>query len=220
MAKPKLIDITPRISERLGVFPGDVGFRRNVSLAFDKGHHLTLSSIQTSVHLGAHTDAPNHYHADGEGIATRDPWIYMGKCLVLEAKVPRGARVGRQHLSEKWQKATEWPAQRILVKTGSFPDPDDWNSDFCSFEPALIEEWARAGVKLVGIDTPSIDPEKDETMASHKVVAKNDLAILEGIVLTEASEGLYTLIALPLPIEDADASPVRAVLLNDPNLFS
>ena len=210
---PKLYDITPVISERIGVFPGDVSFRRNVSMDFKKGDNLVLSSIQTSLHLGAHTDGPNHYSATGEGIGERDLRIYMGKCLVLHAKSPKGSRVGRQHLASSWQTAKSWPAERILVRTGSFPNPDQWNSDFCSFEPSLIEEWAHAGVRLIGIDTPSIDPETSKTLESHQMVAKHNMAILEGIVLTGVPEGLYTLIALPLKIEGADAAPVRAILL-------
>ena len=210
---PKLYDISPVISERIGVFPGDVSFRRNVSLDFKTGDNLVLSSIQTTLHLGAHTDGPSHYSSTGMGIGERDPWIYMGRCLVLHAKANRGGRVGRQHLASAWQTAKEWPAERILVRTESFPNPEKWNSDFCSFDPSLIEEWAHAGVKLIGIDTPSIDPESSKGLESHQVVAKHNMAILEGVVLTAVPEGLYTLIALPLKIEGADAAPVRAVLI-------
>ncbi len=214
----KIHDITPVISGRLGTWPGDVAFRRDVSFDFKKGDHLTLSSIQSTLHLGAHTDAPNHYVAHGRGIASVDLQRYIGPCLVLHANVGRGERVTKAHLSEKYRNAISWPAPRVLVRTGSFPDPENWNSDFCSLDPALIEEWAKAGVKLVGIDTPSIDPETSQSLDAHKTVALYDLSILEGVVLSEIEEGLYTLIALPLKIEDADAAPVRAVLLDGPEL--
>jgi arylformamidase len=218
--KPRLFDITPLVSEKIGVFPGDVPFSREVSLDFKTGANLLLSSIRTTLHVGAHADGPNHYTPKGEGIGSRDPWLYMGRCLVVEAKVPRGERVSFEHLSEKWRApVAKLPARRILVKTGSFPDPNRWNPDFCSLSPELIETWAKAGCRLIGIDTPSIDPETAKVLEAHQAVARNDLAVLEGLVLDQVPEGLYTLIALPLKLENADAAPVRAVLVDDAELF-
>lgn len=211
----RIFDISPLISVRTGVFPGDTPFARTQALEMEKGHNIGLSSMTTTLHIGAHADAPNHYKLGGEGIHERNLRRYMGKCLVLHADIPKGERVGKKHLKPKWQWMTEWPAPRILVSTKSFPNPDQWNSDFCSFDPELIEEWAKAGVMLVGIDTPSIDPETSKDLPSHNMVAKYDLSILEGVVLTGVPEGVYTLIALPLKIEGADASPVRAVLVDD-----
>lgn len=210
------IDITPKVSERLSVYPGDVPYSREIALDFKKGDHLVLSSIQTTVHVGAHTDAPNHYSRDGVGIDRRDLTYYMGPCLVLNAvQTPRGERVRREFLSERWKHAHIWPAPRILVRTDSFLNRETWRTDYCSLDPELIEEWAKAGVRLVGIDTPSIDPDDSKDLPSHAMVARHDLAILEGVDLSQVEEGLYTLIALPLRLEDADASPVRAILLKD-----
>lgn len=220
MFSDEFIDISPVISEKLGVFPGDTSFSREWLLDFSKGDALRLSSVRTTLHLGAHADGPNHYAASGAGIDERGLKIYMGKCLVLEARgAPRGARITREHLNPKWSKNCEWPAPRILVRTGSFPDPNRWNSDFNSLDPRLIEEWARAGCRLIGIDTPSIDPEDSKDLPAHQTVARNDLAILEGLVLDDVPEGLYTLFALPLRLQGADASPVRAVLFRNAELL-
>lgn len=201
-------DISPRVSERTGVFPGDQSFERKIALDFSKGHHLGLSSIHTTVHIGAHTDAPNHYHRDGVGIDARPLSLYMGKCQVISVTLPRGERIKPEHLRGK-----KISAPRVLFKTGSFPNPDSWNSDFNSLSPELIQLLASQGVKLVGIDTPSVDPEDSKALESHNAIFHLDLAILEGVVLDEVPEGIYTLIALPLPLQDADASPVRAVLV-------
>lgn len=215
----KIFDITPLISSRLGVFPGDTSFQQNVLLDIAKGHNIGLSSITTTVHLGAHADAPNHYISGGGGIETRDLRRYLGKCLVLHAKAERGERISKAHLSsfadEFINEGVDKGATRILIRTNSFPNPDQWNSDFNSYDPLLIEEWAQKGVKTIGIDTPSIDPESSKDLPSHAMVAKHDLSILEGLVLTDVAEGFYTLIALPLKIENADAAPVRAILIAD-----
>lgn len=217
MAGPKIYDISPLISPRSGVFPGDVAFQRNVSMEILKGDNIGLSSLTTTVHIGAHADAPIHYVKGGQGIDHRDLHRYLGRCLVVRAKAAPAARIEKKHLEGMWatRLANDWPAERILVHTGSFPNPDNWNSDFNSFSPELIEEWARAGVKTIGLDTPSIDPEDSKDLPSHKMVAQYDLAILEGLVLTDVPSGFYTLVALPLKIENADASPVRAILVAD-----
>ena len=203
-----IIDISPVISEKLAVFPGDVEFERSITMNFDKGHHLGLSSIKGTVHLGAHTDAPNHYHKDGSGIEKRDLNLYYGQCQVIKVSLPRGERIMPSHIKNI-------SAQRVLFKTGSFPDPNNWNEDFNSLSPELIEHLADNGVRLVGIDTPSVDPATDKSLSSHLKIYEKDMAILEGIVLEHVTEGNYKLIALPLPIKDCDASPVRAVLIKE-----
>ncbi len=204
----KVIDITPVISPRLAVFPGDQVFSQQVSMDMHHGDNLTLSSIQTTVHLGAHTDAPNHYSVSGSSIEKRSLNYYLGTAQVITIPCRRGARIASQDLAN-----IKIQAPRVLFKTGSFPDPNHWNSDFMSLSAELIEYLAKHQVKLVGIDTPSIDLAEDKVLQSHHAVAKYDMAILEGIVLDQVADGIYQLVALPLPIKGADASPVRAILL-------
>jgi arylformamidase len=86
---------------------------------------------------------------------------------------------------------------------------------FNSLSPEVVEFLHSKGVKLVGIDTPSVDPAADENLLSHNSIYKCDMAILEGIVLNNVQPGDYSLIAIPLKIKDADASPVRAILLQE-----
>jgi arylformamidase len=208
--KPKTldyIDISPEVSERSAVFPGDAPYRRKVALDFSKGDHLGLSSIETTVHVGAHADAPSHYDAKGQGIGARRLDYYLGSCQVIGVEAAAGARLTPQDV------ATAVEAPRVLFKTGSWPDPDRWTTSFNSLSPELIFWLADRGVVLVGIDTPSIDPHDSKALESHKAVFSRDMAVLEGLTLQDAAAGLYELVALPLRLKDADASPVRAVLI-------
>lgn len=204
----KIFDISPQVSEKIAVYPGDVAYSRQVAMDMKKGDHLTLSSISTTLHVGAHADAPSHYHAEGESIGRRDLSYYMGRAQVVSIKGAHGRRLGIKDLAK-----TQIQAPRVLFKTGSFPNPEFWNSDFTSLSPELIEWLSNQGVQLVGIDTPSVDPETSKDLESHQAIYSSNMAILEGLVLTEVPEGLYQLIALPLALSEADASPVRAVLL-------
>lgn len=207
------IDITPPITDRLGVFPGDTPFRRNIAMDFKKGQHLLLSSIETTLHLGAHADSSGHYHAKGEGIEARPVSVYIGKTQVIQVKAS-GGRIAPAEFSD-----TPILAPRVLFRTESFPDPNHWSSDFRSFSPESLGYLADLGVILVGIDTPSVDPEDSKGLESHQILFHRNMAVLEGLVLSHVNPGLYTLVAPPLPIVGADASPVRALLHPNPNLF-
>lgn len=199
-------DITPTVSTKLGIWPGDSPLSREVLQDMAKGDTTTLSTIRTTVHLGAHADAPNHYVVDGCDIASRSLDFYIGPCQVVHAPVERGLRVGVGDLR------SEITEERVLIATGSFPDPDSWNDDFAGLEPALIDFLASKDVRTIGIDTPSVDLITSKDLPSHAAVARHDMAILEGLVLGNVPAGRYELIALPLKLEGFDASPVRAVL--------
>lgn len=199
-------DVSPPVSPRAAVFPGDTPFSRDELLAFERGHHLALSTMHGTVHVGAHADAPSHYHRDGVSIDRRPLDLYFGECQVVTARCGPRHRIGIEDLS------APVTAPRVLIRTDTFPDPDRWTDDFAALSPALVERLATKGVVLVGIDTPSIDLADDKVLESHQAVFRHDMAILEGLVLDEVPDGTYTLIALPLRLEGADASPVRAVL--------
>jgi len=203
----KIIDISPLVHEQTAVFPGDTAFSRQETLSYEKGHNLRLSSMKTTLHIGAHTDAPSHYHPHGMTMEKRSLDFYLGPCQVIEVICPQGERIKLEHLQ------SEIKSQRILFKTGSFPDPDQWNDDFNSLSIELLKSLHSMKVKLVGIDTPSVDPADDKNLLCHNFIFQNDMAILEGIVLDHVEAGNYQLIALPLKLERADASPVRAVLI-------
>lgn len=205
----RYIDISPLISSDIAVFPGDKTFERNILLDFKQGHNLLLSSINSTVHLGAHTDAPNHYHPDGEDIAQRSLNYYIGKCQIISVDIPRKDRIYPKDIEN-----VEIKAERILFKTNSFPNTNLWNDDFNSLSPELIEYLKDKNVILVGIDTPSVDPSDSKDLETHNSIYNNNFAILEGIILSDVEDGIYTLIALPLKIQGADASPVRAILVS------
>ncbi len=203
------IDISPEISSALSVFPGDVKFRRNIASDMVKGSPVTLSSIETTLHIGAHADGPCHYQKGGEGIGERSLDYYMGSCQVIDVSnlVRRGGTV----VSEDF-KNFKIETSRILIKTDSHLH-NTWSADFVSLSASLMKHLIKSGVKLVGIDTPSIDAADSRELECHQLIAENNMAILEGLDLSYANEGKYQLIALPLKIKNGDASPVRAVLL-------
>jgi arylformamidase len=201
-------DISPPITPAIAVFPGDTPFTRDVALSFAAGHNLELSRIQTTVHLGAHVDAPSHYHPQGVAIDQRNLSRYLGMCEVRSALVPPRTRLTPAHLDH-----APLRAPRLLLRTGTFLQPNVWTNDFAALSPELVDWLGAQGAVLVGIDTPSVDLADDAVLLSHAAIFRNDLAVLEGIVLEDVPDGVYLLVALPLPLVGADASPVRAILV-------
>jgi arylformamidase len=201
-----IYDITPLLSSRIQVWPGDTPLSREVLLDMKRGANLTLSSIRSTVHLGAHADAPSHYGADAPSIEKRSLDLYLGPCQVIRVTAPYGIGIRPELVVAPVR------AERVLFATGTFPDPENFNEDFAAFTPDLIEHLHRQEVRLVGIDTPSVDLFHSRDLPCHMACLRHDIAILEGITLKEVPAGLYELIALPLRLEGFEASPVRAVL--------
>jgi arylformamidase len=201
-----IYDITPPITSAHKVWPGDTPPTREVLLEIAQGDNVTLSTLHATVHLGAHADGPNHYGLNAPAIDARPLELYLGPCQVVGLRVPRRHRIGPADLPGPVS------AERILFRTGTYPDPTEFAEDFASLTPELIDWLHHQGVRLVGIDTPSVDPFESADLPAHRTFLKHDMAILEGLDLSAVPDGLYELIALPLRLVGFDASPVRAVL--------
>ncbi|MBC7833839.1 MAG: cyclase family protein [Phycisphaerales bacterium] len=211
-----LYDLTPPITPALAVWPGDTPPSRRVLCDLAGGDTITLSTLSATVHLGAHADGPNHYAKYATGLNTPAPGVgersleyYLGPCQVVHARVNPTERLTPDHLLGALGTITE---KRVLIRTGTFPDPHTFNDDFAALSVELIDELASRGVITIGIDTPSVDLFTSKDLPAHHAMHRHDMAILEGLVLTDVPAGVYELIALPLRLLGFDASPVRAVL--------
>ena len=203
----KLWDISPPVAPGSPVFPGDTPYAQEWSATLSPGNPVNVSRITLSPHVGAHADAPLHYDPAGAPIGTLDLEPYLGRCRVIHA-IGKGPLVQWEHLEHA---AGDLPP-RLLVRTYESAPVDRWDDELAAYAPETIERLAALGVKLVGIDTASIDPAHSKALQSHQVIRRLGLRVLENLVLDGVPEGDYELIALPLKLMTADASPVRAVL--------
>ncbi len=230
-----IYDITPPITPKLAVWPDDTPLSREVLMDMARGDNITLSTLRATMHLGAHADGPNHYGKDAPAIHERSLDYYLGPCQVIRVDVSRATRVTVQMLPDVIQqlpavggsdltsvRAGQASAERtihlpprILFATGTYPDPENWNADFAALSVELIDFLHERGVITVGIDTPSVDLFESKDLPAHKAVLRHNMSILEGLVLKDVPEGIYELIALPLPLVGFDASPVRAILRSE-----
>jgi arylformamidase len=202
-----LWDITPAVDTATPVWPGDtlVGIERMWRI--EAGSPVNVARLTLSPHTGAHTDAPLHYDAAGLAIGEVPLDAYLGRCRVIHC-IGAAPRVEPHHVAA----ALDDLPPRVLLRTYEHAPTTAWDSAFCAVAPETIDLLAARGVKLIGIDTPSLDPQESKTMDAHHRVRAHRMAILEGIVLDAVAPGDYELIALPLKLTTLDASPVRAVL--------
>jgi len=201
-----LWDISPPVAAASPVFPGDTAYAQQWAARIAPGCPVNVSAITLSPHIGAHADAPLHYDEQGAAIGAVDLEPYLGLCRVIHA-IGRGPLVEWVHLEHA---LADLPP-RVLVRTYA-RQPEGWDPDLPALAPHTVERLADRGVMLIGIDTASIDPAASKELPSHQVIRRRGLRVLENLVLDDVPEGDYELIALPLKLVSADASPVRAVL--------
>ena len=204
---PRLWDISPPVQEGAPVLPGDTPYQQRWAASIAPGCPVNVSTLTLSPHVGAHADAPLHYDPRGAAVGALDLDPYLGPCRVVHA-IGRGPLVTWEHLAH----ALRGLPPRVLVRTYERAPVERWDPGLAAFAADTIERLADAGVRLVGIDTASIDPAGSKTLDSHQVIRRRGLRVLENLVLDGVPEGDYELIALPLKLMTADASPVRAIL--------
>ncbi len=203
----RLIDITPPVRAGMAVFPGDAPCNVTQTFAIGPDCPVNVTEVSLSTHCGAHADAPLHYDATGKSIDELDLEEFIGPARVIDAR-------GTGALCQPDEIATqlEGAPRRVLLRLADRLDPMVWPAGFRTLAPETMELLSERGVRLVGVDVPSVDPDTSKELPSHRVAQRKDLRILENLVLSDVEPGDYELIALPMKLEGLDAAPVRAVL--------
>lgn len=205
--EPRIWDVSQRISSATPLWPGEppVVISRHASIGPECP--VNIGALSMPMHTGTHADAPLHYAKGAHSSADCDLEPYVGDCVLIDV-------TGADERVET--KDCDWDAiaghVRVIMRTYDHFPHDQWVSDFKAIAPDVIERLGKQGVRLIGVDAPSLDPETSKTMDAHHAVLAADMRILEGLVLDGIPCGVYDLVALPLKIEGADASPVRAIL--------
>ncbi len=201
----KLIDISQTLSPGILVWPGDTPFQSFWVMRMDGGDSCNVGSVTMSLHTGTHADAPKHFIDDGSSPADCDLNVYMGSVTVVDATAQPYVDVSILAVLR------DAKPERVLFKTSS-ARAEKFVGSFSYIAPEAATVLVELGVRLVGLDTPSVDQSDSTSLVSHKTLAGADVAILENLNLDHVSPGAYELIAFPLKLAGMDASPVRAVL--------
>jgi arylformamidase len=201
-----LYDITLPMDARIAEWPGDTRFALARVATLEDGHSVNLSGLTVSPHTGSHVDAPFHFLPHGETVDALPLAAFLGPALVADLR-------GREKITIADLAGCDFAGTpRLLLKTGGWPDPAQFPKAIPVLAPEVPAWLGARGVRLLGVDLPSVDQIEDKALPNHKALAAAGIHILESLTLAAVPAGRYELIALPLKITGADAAPVRALL--------
>ena len=196
----KIYDISQEIFG-CRVYPGDPTPKKTVLNSMENGDLYNLTEFSMCAHNGTHIDAPFHFIKDGKTVDSIDPSSFVGMAYVAEHSGVVTADDALKIIEKAKVQNTE-SAKRILIKGVAE----------VSAEAAKV--FATSKILLLGNESQTVGPE-DAPMAVHKILLSADIVLLEGIRLSEISEGIYLLNAAPLNLSGADGSPCRALLIDN-----
>lgn len=201
-----LLDISRALTPGHPNWPGDADFTVDPGMRIDAGDSVNTGILRTSTHTGTHVDAPWHYDDAGARLHELPLDVYVGPCQVLTVYGTDAVDAA----ALRNLPATLPP--RLLLNTGQPAHWATFPTDFRALTPAFIREAARRGVRLIGTDSPSVDPLDSKTLDAHHACRETRTLILEGLNLHGVPDGHYELTCLPLPLHGADGAPARAIL--------
>lgn len=204
----QIIDISRTLANDLAPWPGDTPFHFELKWKIAAGATVNVGAVETGFHSGTHTDAVFHFDPKGETIDRADLSTFIGPAIV--ADVTSFKTIEASHL-ERWGDALR-DAPRLLLKTGGWPNDKIFPKEIPVISPD-VPPWLQArGVRLLGVDVPSVDPIESKDLHNHHALAKAGISIVESLDLSRVEEGQYHFAGLPLKIANGDAAPVRAIL--------
>lgn len=203
---PEYYDLSRPLTPHTAVFPGDTPVTISQVMGIAAGDSCNVSSISLSVHAGTHIDAPRHYADDAPGVDQVPLDVLMGPARVISI----AAEVLTPAVLEQFDLAG---VTRLLLHTSASTVPNDvWESHFVAITPEAAAWLGERGLRLIGTDTPSVDPAASPDLPTHRTFLRYDVIIVENLRLDGVPDGDYELIALPLSIVDSDAAPARVLL--------
>lgn len=212
----KPIDLTLTISQSIPTFPGSPKPQFIVwSTLKEDGYNLELLFL--SSHTGTHLDAPYHFVKNGAKIHQIPLDRLLGNGILIKIKKGKNKAISKNDLISFERKNGNIP------KHSSVFFHTEWQKNlksdyYFTDNPGLSESATKylisKEINLVGIDSPSIDLGKDKTFSVHKILAKNNILIVENLSnLNKISSKQFDFVILPLKLKDATGSPVRAIAI-------
>ena len=204
-------DITLTISPDLPTWPGDPGVDLVRLEKIEDGSNANVSRVAMGVHTGTHVDAPFHFLQDGTTVDKLNLSLLTGRAYVLhlpDVEVITAAVLEEAQIPPR--------TRRVLFKTRNsdlwVKEEPDFQTDFVGLSEDGAEYLVRRGVKLVGVDYLSVAPFKN-SRPTHEKLLEAGVVIVEGLDLSEVSQGRYTIYCLPLKLANSDGAPARAILI-------
>jgi len=211
----RVVDLTAVLSNQSPCYPTDPPFSRTWHVLLSE-HGFCVSKLQMGAHTGTHVDAPLHFLGDAfPNVAEMRLQSFIGKAIALERPKDPGEDLSLADLAG----ANILPGDIVLFRTGwdqRAASPAFFQDEWPGFQPSLVEELIRRGVKAIGGDIPSVDSPAALAAGApaHKLAGRAGMPIFEALVNLDQVVGQrFYFLGLPLKLEGGEASPIRAVAL-------
>jgi len=210
------IDISVGIHNALPVWPGDPPVRLERVAAIADGANANVSSLACGVHVGTHVDAPRHFLEGGAAVEAMSLDALIGRAYVADLRGVEAidaAALDRARIPPR--------TERLLLRTRNSEfwrrGEQAFRTDFVAVDASGAEWLVRRRIRLVGIDYLSVAP-YGNSRPTHEILLRKGVVILEGVDLSRAAPGRYTLYCLPMKLLGSDGAPARAVLAPTPSV--
>ncbi|SDJ78170.1 arylformamidase [Sediminibacillus albus] len=200
------IDISQPLTNDIAHWPGDEPFSYQLTFSKDQTGSVNIGQFSSSCHTGTHIDAPFHFDNKGKKVNDLDITIYIGPAKIIDVS-------GKNSIDAEYLASFAIDrVERLLLHTSLPNDPTRFPGEMPVLDPNIAPFLADKGVRLLGVDMPSVDSAESKDLQVHHALNTEGIHILENLMLDQVACGDYELIALPLALQDADGSPVRAVI--------
>ena len=214
----KVWDISRTLSNDFAEWPGDEPFHYRLTKEIAKGATVNLGAVTMSIHNGTHTDARFHFDSKGASIEKAPLEVYLGRATVVDL-AQSFSQSREKHLitlEDLRLHAEDIAAtSRLLVKTDRWSDSTVFPEQIPVIAADVPGWLQKNGVKLLGLDLPSMDEIDSKSLQNHHALARAGIAIVESLDLSDVAPGIYNFAGLPLKIAGADGAPMRAILWRD-----
>lgn len=200
-------DISIALREGTPEWPGDTPYACRWASLIAKGESVNVSAVIGSPHVGTHADAPLHVRDGWPGSHELPLDAFIGPASVVDVSTLSGA-IEADALA--YDPALN--SERLLLRTGRTIAGGQFPNEWPTLSEACVRTLLGRGLRLVGVDAPSVDPRESKTLPVHHMLFSANAYILENLDLRRVPPGPYELIAFPLKFMALDAAPVRAIL--------
>lgn len=205
-------DITLTITPDMPVWPGDPAVALERVSKIEEGANANVSRVSMGVHTGTHVDAPFHFLADGKTVEDLPLKLLVGRAYVIHLDDSVAT------ITAETLEAADIPprTRRVLMRTRNSKQwargYQPFIEDFVGVEDDAAQYLVQRGVKLVGVDYLSVAP-FGNSKPTHQTLLKAGVVVVEGLNLSQVSQGRYNFYCLPLKLANSDGAPARAILM-------
>ena len=204
----RLRDISIPLAGGTPEWPGDTAYTCGWTATISQGSSVNVSSYTTSPHVGTHADAPLHVRDGWSGSHELPLEAFFGRAFVVDVS----SATGEIEIETIDSALGDSAIERLLLKTGSSIASGTFPESWPTLSEACARELLGRGLRLIGVDAPSVDERHSKSLPVHKMIFSGNACILENLDLRRTPAGVYELIAFPIKIMSLDAAPVRAIL--------